>query len=123
MSINVLDGSHPSTSSMPHPWGTREEVYFFRNDPRSLSSSAHVLLTPDPARSFQDPGVNAQGFRNGSNGSPQPLAWWREGGLLDDKGDVGGGVDGGAIRASGGQGRSWYTSLGHMNETWTVSFR
>ena len=97
-------------------------MYHFRTDPRSLPSSATVLLTP--ASSYSDPGVNALGFRNGSEGTPQPLAWYREGSLLDvpAQGTLGGGLDDyqGGPSPRGGSGRSFYTSLGHDEGTWQV---
>lgn len=100
-------------------------MYHFRTDPRALPSRATVLLTP--ASSYSDPGVNAQGFRNGSEGTPQPLAWYREGGLLDvpAQGTLGGALDDyeGAVKWRGGAGRSYYTSLGHDSATWQVRSR
>ncbi|PWN44848.1 class I glutamine amidotransferase-like protein [Ceraceosorus guamensis] len=120
VSIGALSKDHPSTSRFPESLSIREEVYHFRTDPRRLPSPAHVLLTNTSA--FQDPGVNAQGFRNGSDGSPRPLAWWREGGLLDvpQEERIGGGLDDyeGDVNPRGGPGRSFCTSLGHLNETW-----
>ncbi|PWN47512.1 galactose oxidase [Violaceomyces palustris] len=109
--------AHPSVSKWPEQgFEIYEEVYNFRSDPRSLPSPANLLVTN--STSYQDPGVNPQGFRNGTNGpSPHPLAWWRQGGLLN--GGNSGQPEGGArIVSSGGAGRSWYTSLGHDPETW-----
>lgn len=123
VSVRAVDASHPSTSKWPTD-GLRiyEEVYNFRSDPRNLPSPAHVLVTN--ASTYQDPGVNQQGFRNGTNGpAPHPLAWWRQGGLLDSNSSTDASVSGtgGAnIQASGGPGRAWYTSLGHDISTWQL---
>lgn len=107
----------------------QEELYNYRSDPRNLSSPATILLTPSSnvSRSSADPNSRAS-WRNGTNGpDPHPLAWWREGGLLDSKepGPYGGGLDDakdedakGQVRAQGGDGRSWYTSLGHEVDSW-----
>ncbi|KAJ9478335.1 ThuA domain-containing protein [Pseudozyma hubeiensis] len=123
VSVKPVDASHPSTSRWPAD-GLRiyEEVYNFRSDPRNLPSPARVLVTN--ASTYSDPGVNPQGFRNGTNGpSPHPLAWWRQGGLLDSNSSTDAsvsGVGGADIQASGGPGRAWYTSLGHDISTWQL---
>ncbi|SPO23068.1 uncharacterized protein UTRI_01746 [Ustilago trichophora] len=125
VTVKAVSTSHPSTSRWPAD-GLRiyEEIYNFRSDPRDLPSQAHVLLTN--ASTYQDPGVNQQGFRNGTNGpAPHPLAWWREARLLDTNSSTDAsvmGVGGANIQASGGSGRSWYTSLGHDNSTWELDF-
>lgn len=123
VSVKAVNASHPSTSIWPAD-GLRiyEEVYNFRSDPRNLPSPAHVLVTN--ASTYEDPGVNPQGFRNGTNGpAPHPLAWWRQGGLLDSNSSTDAsvsGAGGATIQASGGSGRSWYTSLGHDSSTWQL---
>ena len=121
--VRPVTRDHPSTSTLPEGgFEIFEEVYQFRSDPRQLPSPANVLVTN--ASSYQDPGVNPQGFRNGTNGpSPLPLAWWREGRLLDSDADTDPSVSGGGganIQATGGPGRSWYTSLGHDSATWAT---
>lgn len=123
VTVKALSSSHPSTSRWPAE-GLRiyEEIYNFRSDPRNLPSAANVLVTN--ASSYQDPGINQQGFRNGTNGPvPHPLAWWREGGLLDVNASTDAsvrGAGGAGLSVSGGPGRSWYTSLGHDNSTWQL---
>lgn len=123
VTVRAVSTAHPSTSQWPQE-GLRiyEEMYNFRSDPRNLPSPAHVLVTN--ASSYQDLGVNPQGFRNGTNGpAPHPLAWWREGGLLDTNATSDASVSGGGganIQVAGGPGRSWYTSLGHDNSTWAL---
>ncbi|PWN95690.1 hypothetical protein FA09DRAFT_137285 [Tilletiopsis washingtonensis] len=122
VTVRALTREHESTRQWEGEVGIYEEMYHFRTDPRSLPSSATVLLTP--ASSYSDPGVNALGFRNGSEGTPQPLAWYREGSLLDvpAQGTLGGGLDDyqGGPSPRGGSGRSFYTSLGHDEGTWQV---
>ncbi|CBQ71805.1 conserved hypothetical protein [Sporisorium reilianum SRZ2] len=123
VTFKPLSSSHPSTSRWPAD-GIRiyEEVYNYRSDPRNLPSPANLLVTN--ASTYEDPRVNAQGFRNGTNGpSPLPTAWWRQGGLLDFNSSTDASVSGGGganIQASGGPGRSWYTSLGHDSSTWQL---
>ncbi|KAI3493235.1 hypothetical protein L1887_42075 [Cichorium endivia] len=121
VTVRATDASHPSTSRWPQDGFTiYEEMYNFRSDPRQLPSPANILVSN--ASAYQDGGVNPQGFRNGTNGpAPHPLAWWRQGALLDTNAATdpsvrgGGGAD---IQVSGGPGRSWFTSLGHDNSTW-----
>ncbi|KAF6767110.1 hypothetical protein PSEUBRA_002646 [Kalmanozyma brasiliensis GHG001] len=123
ITVRAVEGGHPSTFRFPAE-GLRifEEVYNFRSDPRTLPSPANVLVTN--ASTYEDPGVNPQGFRNGTNGpAPLPLAWWRQGGLLDSTSTTDPsvrGAGGANIQASGGPGRSWYTSLGHDSSTWQL---
>lgn len=121
VTVKAVNSGHPSTSKWPSAGlSIYEEMYNFRSDPRNLPSPANVLVTN--ASTYQDPGVNQQGFRNGTNGpSPHPLAWWREGRLLDTNSNTDASVRGGGganIQVFGGQGRVWYTSLGHDNSTW-----
>ncbi|KLT38807.1 class I glutamine amidotransferase-like protein [Cutaneotrichosporon oleaginosum] len=93
-----LDNTHPATAHLPDRWTFTEEVYYYRQDPRAVG--ARVLLTVD-AGSY----VNNAGSRgNYTFGTPHPIAWYIE---TPEYGDMG-------ARA----GRSFYTSLGHTNETW-----
>ncbi|KAJ2922845.1 hypothetical protein H1R20_g14231, partial [Candolleomyces eurysporus] len=94
--VNVIGPTHPSTSEVPEAWTLRDEMYNFDADPRDLGSV--VILSADES-SYTD-----NGPRRYDQGSPHPLAWYQERGA---------GVD-----ASGIAGRSFYTSLGHLNETW-----
>ncbi|KDN47555.1 class I glutamine amidotransferase-like protein [Tilletiaria anomala UBC 951] len=121
-SIERLTTTFPATSTLPKMLNLTEEIYSFRSDPRQLPSSATVLLTP-VAGSYSDTGKAPY------QGTPHPLAWYREGDLLADISDgddargpvipASANLSGGdnALR-SGGGGRSFYTSLGHTNETW-----
>ncbi|KAJ7284668.1 class I glutamine amidotransferase-like protein [Mycena rebaudengoi] len=94
--VDVLDASHPSTSMLPAQWHIREEMYNFKSDPRSIG--AKVLLSANES-SYVDTGV-----RKFDQGTPHPSAWFQEHGA---------GVEAGHLA-----GRSFYTSLGHLNETW-----
>jgi len=94
--VDVLDASHPSTSMLPAEWHIQEEMYNFKSDPRAIG--AIVLLSANES-SYVD-----NGTRNFDQGTPHPSAWFQEHGA---------GVESGQVA-----GRSFYTSLGHLNETW-----
>ncbi|CAE6527183.1 unnamed protein product [Rhizoctonia solani] len=91
---------HPATNDQPDRWTFGEEVYSFTSNPRGLG--AKVLWSVDP-KSYNDSGeVPAQG-------TPHPIAWYQD-------------YAAGAVVSSGSgpgvPGRSFYSSLGHANETW-----
>ncbi|KAI9066076.1 class I glutamine amidotransferase-like protein [Trametes sanguinea] len=94
--VDVVGPSHPSTSMLPKEWSVRDEMYNFKSDPRSVG--AIVILSANES-SYTDPGP-----RKFDQGTPHPTAWFQEHGA---------GVD-----SNGTAGRSFYTSLGHLNETW-----
>ncbi|TFK49891.1 class I glutamine amidotransferase-like protein [Heliocybe sulcata] len=94
--INVLDNAHPSTNMLPAQWHVQEEIYNFKSDPRVIGAT--VVLSADET-SYSDPGP-----RNYNQGTPHPTAWFQERGA--------------GVQGSGTAGRSFYTSLGHLNETW-----
>ncbi|KAH9902588.1 class I glutamine amidotransferase-like protein [Cubamyces lactineus] len=94
--VDVIGPSHPSTSMLPKEWHVRDEMYNFKSDPRSVG--AVVILSANES-SYTDPGP-----RKFDQGTPHPTAWFQEHGA---------GVD-----SNGTAGRSFYTSLGHLNETW-----
>ncbi|KAH0585062.1 hypothetical protein H2248_008325 [Termitomyces sp. 'cryptogamus'] len=96
--VDVLDNTHPSTSMLPAEWHVRDEMYNFKSDPRTVG--AVVLLAANES-SYVDNGI-----RNFNQGTPHPLAWCQL---------HGSGAD---INKQGVAGRSFYTSLGHLNETW-----
>lgn len=102
-SFEVVDASHPSTMNLPTPWTFEEEVYNFMQNPRSPPSNVKLLLTVDES-SYTD-SLKAADDRN--HGTPHPIAWYQ---TLDY-------VANQTSLALGG-GRSWYTSLGHLNSTW-----
>ncbi|CAE6446772.1 unnamed protein product [Rhizoctonia solani] len=92
----VLDKTHPSTKHLPDRWTYTEEVYHFRQNPRDVG--AKILLSVD-RNSYHDD-VN----RTQAQGSPHPIAWYQERGA--------------GAENSRNAGRSFYTSLGHLNSTW-----
>ncbi|KAK7691036.1 hypothetical protein QCA50_006139 [Cerrena zonata] len=94
--VNVLDHSHPFTSQLPDRWEVFDEMYNFKSDPRSVG--AVVVLSADES-TYTDPGP-----RNFNQGTPHPTAWYQE--------------HGAGVQDGGVSGRSFYTSLGHTNETW-----
>ncbi|KAL0954650.1 hypothetical protein HGRIS_003602 [Hohenbuehelia grisea] len=94
--INVIDANHPSTSKLPARWQTRDEWYNFKSDPRSVG--AVVVLSVDES-TYTD--TTTKRF---DQGSPHPTAWYQE--------------HGAGVEVGGTAGRSFYTSLGHTNETW-----
>lgn len=95
----VKQVSHPSTDPAPDRWLIEEEVYSFTTDPRKLG--AKVVYSVDPA-SYKESSVVA------AQGDPHPIAWYQE-------------YAAGAVAGTGGPGvvgRSYYSSLGHLNATW-----
>jgi len=97
--IVVLDPTHPSTAMLPARWEVYDEMYNFKSDPRSVG--AKVILTVDESTYVDN------GTRQYDQGTPHPIAWYQ---------DVGAAYTGNVTGSSGG--RSWYTSLGHTNDTW-----
>lgn len=98
--VNVIGPSHPSTSELPEEWTVNDEMYNFRSDPRDVGAT--VILSADES-SYSD-----TGNRRFDQGSPHPIAWYQERGA---------GVSN-TTSATAVAGRSFYTSLGHLNETW-----
>ncbi|OCB84750.1 class I glutamine amidotransferase-like protein [Sanghuangporus baumii] len=105
--VDVLDPSHPSTSMLPAEWHVQDEMYNFKSDPRSVG--AVVILSANESSyvgKSSDFFLN-DGQRNFDQGTPHPTAWYQERGA--------------GIEEGGFAGRSFYTSLGHLNETWMRS--
>ncbi|KAF9648827.1 class I glutamine amidotransferase-like protein [Thelephora ganbajun] len=94
--VNVLTKAHPSTSMLPDRWEVTDEMYNFKSDPRSVG--AVVILSADES-TYTDPGP-----RKFDQGQPHPTAWYQKRGA--------------GVQSGGLAGRSFYTSLGHLNETW-----
>lgn len=94
--MDVVDASHPSTSMLPAEWLVQDEMYDFKSDPRSLG--AVVVLSANES-SYSDPDPHQF-----DQGTPHPIAWYQEHGAGSENGTT--------------AGRSFYTSLGHLNETW-----
>ncbi|KAK1921989.1 trehalose utilization-domain-containing protein [Papiliotrema laurentii] len=94
---------HPATEKIPARWTFVEEVYTFRSDPRT--NGVTVLLTVDGSSYVHD------GNTTGSypfQGEPHPIAWYNDNPYSAQP------LRNGAPKA----GRSFYTSLGHLNSTW-----
>lgn len=94
--VDVLGPSHPSTAMLPKQWQVFDEMYNFKSDPRSIG--AIVILSADES-TYSDPGP-----RLFNQGEPHPTAWFQE--------------KGAGVSPGGTAGRSFYTSLGHTNQTW-----
>ncbi|KAF9466526.1 class I glutamine amidotransferase-like protein [Collybia nuda] len=94
--VDVIDSSHPSTSKLPAEWKVQDEMYNFKSDPRTLG--AKVVLAADES-SYIDKGI-----RKFDQGTPHPIAWFQS--------------QGAGAGSAENAGRSFYTSLGHLNETW-----
>ncbi|TFK27170.1 class I glutamine amidotransferase-like protein [Coprinopsis marcescibilis] len=94
--LNVIGPQHPSTTGVPQNWRIRDEMYNFESDPRAVG--AEVVLSVDES-SYVD-----RGPRRFDHGDPHPIAWFQERGAGVEEGGV--------------AGRSFYTSLGHLTETW-----
>ena len=72
----MTNASHPSTAHLPARWNYVEEVYNFRSDPRQANVSLLMSVEDD---SYIDPYKDAQIAKQGS---PHPIAWYRDGGRL-----------------------------------------
>ncbi|TBU55596.1 class I glutamine amidotransferase-like protein [Dichomitus squalens] len=97
--VDVTGPPHPSTAGLPQEWSVQDEMYNFKSDPRAIG--AVVILSANES-SYTDPGP-----RKFDQGTPHPTAWFQE--------------HGAGIDSNGTAGRSFYTSLGHLNETWQDS--
>ncbi|PWN32788.1 class I glutamine amidotransferase-like protein [Meira miltonrushii] len=118
--LDVETHDHPSTSFLNKTWEVYDEVYTFNSNPRDLGKK--VVLTAD-SKSFKDPTGPGLSILRKTEGV-HPIAWYAEGGLLDEpKHNPGGGVMDTSKtpknqRGSGGPGRSFYTGLGHTHACW-----
>jgi type 1 glutamine amidotransferase len=86
--INVVDTKNAATKGLPAQWKRKDEYYSYR--PGSNPKDLHVLLTLDEST------VNYGTQTNLKMGDFHPLAWYHD-------------FDGG---------RSFYTELGHTDETY-----
>lgn len=120
--LNVVDHKHPSTAHLNKTWHVYDEIYSFKSDP-SKYGKQYVLTARES--SYDDP-IESREQRASEQGSPHPIAWWKEGGQLDydPHVKVGGGTDPtkqqirDGTAGTGGAGRSFYTSLGHTKSVW-----
>lgn len=120
--LNVVNHTHPATAHLNKTWRVYDEIYSFKSDP-SKYDKQYVLTARES--SYDDP-IESREQRASEQGSPHPIAWWKEGDQLnyDPHVKVGGGTDPTqkSIRdgtaGTGGAGRSFYTSLGHTKSVW-----
>lgn len=120
--MNVLVRDHPSTQHLNSTWEVYDEIYNYASDPRKVGAT--VLLGADESTYWDK--IEPSSARAKIQGSPHPIAWYREGDLLTKPSHtrLGGGLDNSktdirkGIEGSGGPGRSWYTGLGHTHMCW-----
>lgn len=98
--------NHSTIDALPERYETYEEVYHFRSDPRDVNCT--VLLSYD----LSTVSDGAYGTRPYYQGSPPPIAWYREGQNVD----LSNGTDPNPPIMTG---RTWMTSLGHTIEIWS----
>ncbi|SJX64526.1 uncharacterized protein SRS1_15151 [Sporisorium reilianum f. sp. reilianum] len=120
--LNIVNRTHPATKHLNATWRVYDEMYNFNSNPSKWGKQ--YLITADQS-SYEDP-VESIAQRASEQGSPHPIAWWKEGNQLtyNHHIKVGGGTDPTKqeIRAgtagTGGPGRSFFTALGHTNAMW-----
>ena len=120
--LNIVNRTHPATEHLNATWRVYDEMYNYNSDPSKWGKQ--YLITADES-SYHDP-VETIAQRASEQGSPHPLAWWKEGDQLtyNPHVKVGGGTEStkAEIRSgqagTGGPGRSFYTALGHTNAMW-----
>ena len=120
--LNVINRTHPATAHLNSTWRVYDEMYNFNSNPSKWGKQ--YLITADES-SYKDP-VETIAERASQQGSPHPLAWWKEGNQLtyNPHVKVGGGTDPtkqeirDGTAGTGGAGRSFYTALGHTNAMW-----
>lgn len=98
-----LDKSHPATANLPDRWSFVEEVYYFRSDPRS--NGAQVIMTVDEG-SYTNTSQSTGDYP--FEGEPHPIAWYMDPPQSSSP----------QVSGVSKAGRTFYTSLGHSNETW-----
>lgn len=98
--FNRLSKDHPSTVGVPDSWRYPEEVYFFTSNPRD--NGAQVVMSVEQG-SFTDNTGSSHDM-----GNPHPIAWYIENSQATQP----------LAEYVTKAGRSFYTSLGHSNETW-----
>ncbi|WWC72006.1 uncharacterized protein I206_105965 [Kwoniella pini CBS 10737] len=98
-----INNTHPATANVPDRWSFQEEVYYFRSNPRD--NGAVVLLSVDET-SYVNNGTSSGNYP--SMGDPHPIAWYIDSPLSSQP----------LSQGISKPGRSFYTSLGHLNSTW-----
>ncbi|KAN0062013.1 hypothetical protein ACQY0O_006008 [Thecaphora frezii] len=123
--LRVEDKRHPSVAHLGNTWKVYDEMYNYNSNPRAYGKK--LVLSADDD-SYPDP-VTSKADKAAIQGKGHPIAWYKEGGQLDYNPHVkvGGGTDPKrsdrrkGVEGKGGDGRSFYTALGHTNETWHES--
>jgi type 1 glutamine amidotransferase len=90
--IKVEDRTHPATAHLGETWQRTDEWYSFDASPRNVAG-VNILATLDESTYSQE----GWGSANLSMGADHPIMWWR----------------------CAGQGRVFYTALGHTAESFT----
>lgn len=124
--LDVQTHDNPSTSFLNKTWTVTDEVYSFNSNPKKLGKT--VVLTADSS-SYKDPGGESKKELASEEGAEHPIAWYKEGGLFDQPDTKVANLIAGTVmdtkktpkylRASGGDGRAFYTALGHTKACWT----
>jgi type 1 glutamine amidotransferase len=91
--LTVEDRDHPATEFLGAHWDRTDEWYAFRSNPRERAEADGTIEADKPRILLT---VDETTYRGGTMGADHPLAWCRE-------------YDGG---------RSFYTALGHAEETY-----
>jgi len=91
-SLDVEDHGHPATATLPDRWSTEDEWYAFEASPRP-QPGLHVLMTLDET-SYANKRVDG---RDLAMGEDHPVAWWH----------------------CVGEGRVFYSALGHQAKTYS----
>ncbi|GAK68078.1 class I glutamine amidotransferase-like protein [Moesziomyces antarcticus] len=120
--LDIVNRTHPSTQHLNATWRVYDEMYNFNSNPSKWGKQ--YVITADES-SYADP-VETVKQRASEQGSPHPIAWWKEGDQLtyNPHVKVGGGTDPtkqeirSGTAGTGGEGRSFYTALGHTNAMW-----
>ena len=110
-SLKVEDSTHPATRMLGSSWPINEEFYNYAWLPWSEGDPSFNVSEPGSFRppigfsrdrvnvllSLDTENTDIEGLLRVHKGGDYPQSWWRD----------------------YGQGRSFYTSLGHREETWT----
>ncbi|PWN93784.1 class I glutamine amidotransferase-like protein [Acaromyces ingoldii] len=119
--VNVVDPTHPSATGLPEAWEVYDEAYNFLSNPSELDKT-YVLTADQSTIKENDQSVSDL---HQFEGKVHPIAWYKEGDLLTaPTKHIGGGVDNikhipKKQRGTGGDGRAYYTALGHTKACWT----
>lgn len=117
----MVDPDHPSAAGLPTEWEVYDEAYNFESDPADLDKT--YVLTADQSTIKENDSPVSELHEN--EGDIHPIAWYKEGDLLNAPSKhLGGGVDNNKHipkkqQGTGGDGRAYYTALGHTKECWT----